>query len=110
MQCNSTSLNAVRGVVRAGAVALVCFMLAAMPVHADDAESKASEAVANVIFEYDGSNEFLSYHVRPDGFVDAVFARNMPEALYNNIVEKLRANKDIKGVLAGRGGPTCSRF
>lgn len=77
---------------------------------ANEIESKASEAVANVLFDFDGSNEFVSYRVREDGFVDAVFARNTPEALYSEVVEKLRANPDIKGVLAGRGGPVCSRF
>lgn len=92
-------------------MAVVCLMLATVPARAgNDVESKAGEAVANIIFEYDGSNEFLSYHVRPDGFVDAVFASNTPETLYTEIVEKLRANPNIKGVLAGRGGPTCSRF
>lgn len=84
--------------------------LGSAPVLASDAEAKAGEAVANVLFDFDGSNEFVSYRVREDGFVDAVFARNTPEALYTEVVEKLRANPDIKGVLAGRGGPTCSRF
>ncbi len=84
--------------------------LGSAPVLASDAEAKAGEAVANVLFDFDGSNEFVSYRVREDGFVDAAFARNTPEALYTEVVEKLRANPDIKGVLAGRGGPTCSRF
>ncbi len=84
--------------------------LGSAPVLASDAEAKAGEAVANVLFDFDGSNEFVSYRVREDGFVDAVFARNTPEALYTEVVEMLRANPDIKGVLAGRGGPTCSRF
>jgi hypothetical protein len=91
-------------------VLVLALMTSVAPALANDAESKASEAVANVIFDYDGSNEFLSYHVREDGFVDAVFASNTPDALYTDIVEKLRSHKDIKGVLAGRGGPTCSRF
>ncbi len=85
-------------------------LVAAAPAPADDVQAKAGEAVANVLFDFDGSNEFVSYLVRPDGFVDAVFAGNTPDVLYNEIVEKLRANSDIKGVLAGRGGPTCSRF
>lgn len=85
-------------------------LLGSAPVFADESEVKASEAVANVLFDFDGSNEFVSYVVRPDGFVDAVFARNTPEPLYAEVVAKLRAHPDIKGVLAGRGGPTCSRF
>lgn len=85
-------------------------LVGSVPALANDAESKAGEAVANVLFDFDGSNEFVSYRVREDGFVDATFASNTPEPLYSEVVEKLRANKDIKGVLAGRGGPTCSRF
>jgi len=85
-------------------------LVAGTPVFADNPEAKASEAVANVLFEFDGSNEFVSYVVRPDGYVDAVFAENTPDALYADVVNKLRAEKNIKGVLAGRGGPTCSRF
>lgn len=88
----------------------LALLLGGSPVLAGDSDAKASEAVANIIFDYDGSNEFVSYHVRPDGFVDAVFASNTPDPLYNEVVEKLRAHPDIKGVLAGRGGPTCSRF
>ena len=79
-------------------------------VFANESEAKAGEAVANVLFDFDGSNEFVSYVVRPDDFVDAVFARNTPEPLYTEVVAKLRANPAIKGVLAGRGGPVCSRF
>ncbi len=88
----------------------LALLVGSAPVLANDAESKAGEAVANVLFDFDGSNEFVSYHVRPDGFVDAVFASNTPDRIYNEVVEKLRTNPDIKGVLAGRGGPTCSRF
>lgn len=92
-------------------VALLLGNLAiAVPVRADDTEARASEAVANVLFDFDGSNEFVSYVVGPDGFVDAVFADNTPEPLYAEVVEKLRAHPDIKGVLAGRGGPTCPSF
>ncbi len=77
---------------------------------ADESETKAGEAVANVLFDFDGSNEFVSYVVRPGGFVDAVLARNTPEPLYNELVERLRAHPDVKDMLAGRGGPACSRF
>ncbi len=89
---------------------MLALFVGGAPALASDVEAKAGEAIANVLFDFDGSNEYVSYVVRPDGFVDAVFARNTPEPLYNEVVEKLRANKDIKGVLAGRGGPTCSRF
>ena len=88
----------------------LALLIGSAPVFANESEAKASEAVANVLFDFDGSNEFVSYIVRPDGFVDAVFARNTPEPLYTDVVAKLRAHPDIKGVLAGRGGPVCSRF
>lgn len=110
MKRELTNLHARRGAARACAAVAVCAMLAGLPVAADDIEAKAGAAVANIIFEYDGSNEFLSYRVRPDGFVDAVFASNTPGALYDEIVEKLRRDPGIKGVLAGKGGPVCSRF
>lgn len=51
------------------------------PVFAEDASSKASAAVSGILFEYDG-DEFASYVVRDDGFVDITFARNMPGSLY----------------------------
>ena len=77
----------------------LALLIGSAPVFANESEAKASEAVANVLFDFDGSNEFVSYVVRPDGFVDAVFARNTPEPLYTKVVEKLRAHPDIKGVL-----------
>ena len=110
MKREFTSLHARHGAARACAAVAVCTMLAGLPVRADDVEARAGEAVANIIFDYDGSSEFVSYRVRPDGFVDAVFASNTPGALYDEIVEKLRRDPGIKGVLAGKGGPVCSRF
>lgn len=89
---------------------VLALLIGGAPASASESEAKAGEAVANVLFDFDGSNEFVSYFVRPDGFVDAVFARNTPEPLYTEVVAKLRAHPDIKGVLAGRGGPVCSRF
>ena len=88
----------------------LALLLGGAPVLADDVEARASEAMTNIIFDYDGSNEFISYHIRTDGFIDVVFASNTPEPLYNEIVGKLRADANIKGVLSGRGGPVCSRF
>jgi len=79
------------------------------PVMAEDAESRAGEAVVNILLEYD-ADEFASYSIRDSGFVDIEFARNTPDALYGKIVDKLRSHPDIKGVLPGKGGPVCSRF
>lgn len=72
-----------------------------------DAQSKADEAVAVTLFEYEGSDEFASYRVNEDGFVDIVFARNMPDKLYAELITKLQNHPNIDGVLAGKGGPVC---
>lgn len=81
----------------------------ASSVLADDPESKTSAAVTGILFEYD-ADEFASYRIRDSGFLDITFARNTPDALYSEILNKLQKHPDINGVLAGRGGPTCSRF
>jgi len=91
-------------------VLLVCAGLAGGVVLADDDDvSKASSAVTNLIFEYD-ADQFTSFSVRDDGYVDIVFARNTPDKLYAEMIDKLRAHPDIKGVLPGKGGPVCSSF
>lgn len=82
----------------------------AQPALADDELSKADAAVANILFEFDGASEFTTYKIREDGFVDIVFARNTPDKLYGEMLNRLQQHPDIKGVLAGRGGPVCSLF
>ena len=77
---------------------------------AEDALSKADSAVANILFEYDGSEAFASYTVNDSGFVDIIFANNMPNTLYSEILNKLKNHPDIEGVLAGKTGPMCSVF
>lgn len=79
-------------------------------VQAEDKLQLADSAVANILFDYDGSFEFASYKVNSSGFVDITFARNMPDTLYSEILKKLQEHPDISGVLAGKGGPTCSLF
>lgn len=91
------------------AVFLTCLLLFSPICHADKLE-KADTAVANILFDYDGSNEFASYRVSEDGFVDIVFASNMPDALYSEILNRLQTHPDIKDVLAGKGGPVCRLF
>jgi len=59
------------------------------PVFSEDALSKADAAVANILFEYDGSEEFASYVVSDSGFVDIIFANNIPNKLYSEILNKL---------------------
>jgi hypothetical protein len=76
---------------------------------AEDAQSKTSAAVTNILFEHE-ADEFASYSIRDNGYVDITFARNTPDEVYSRILNKLQSHPDIKGVLAGRDGPTCSRF
>lgn len=85
--------------------------LSALPAWAEeDAQSRADRAVANLLFEYEGAEEFASYLIRPDGFVDISFASNMPDALYSELLARLQKHPDINGVIAGKGGYACQRF
>jgi len=77
------------------------------PLQAEDKLQQADAAVANVLFDYEGSFEFASYKVDKNGFVDIVFARNTPDDLYGDILGRLQNHPDIDGVMAGKGGPTC---
>ena len=90
------------------AVVAFGFLVAELAV-AQDAESKTSSAVTNILFEYD-ADEFASYVIRENGWLDITFASNTPDALYSEILNKLQNNPNIKGVLSGKTGPTCSRF
>ncbi|NIP56282.1 MAG: hypothetical protein GWO26_30715 [Phycisphaerae bacterium] len=80
------------------------------PVSASDAQFKADSAVADILFEYDGSEQYASYAINEDGFVDITFASNIPDDLYSEILGRLKKHKDIDGVLAGSSGPACSLF
>ena len=66
--------------------------VSALPAWADDedAQSKADRAVANLLFEYEGADEFASYLIRLDGLADISFANNMPDALYSEQLAKLQ--------------------
>ncbi len=92
-----------------GFAAWVNMVLLVPGAWAADAESKANEAVAVVLFDEE-ADDFTSYRVSPKGFVDVTFARNTPDAVYSEIVAKLKAHPDITGVLAGKTGPLCGRF
>ena len=99
--------NGIRGFFLA---VLACAGLCGSLSHADDDPVfKASAAVSNILFDYD-ADQFASFAIRDDGFVDITFARNTPDALYSEMLGKLRAHPDIKGVLPGKGGPVCSQF
>jgi len=79
-------------------------------VYASDESAKdmADSTVANILFEYEGSDEFASYKVNESGFVDIIFARDMPEKLYGEILTKLQNSKNIDGVLSSKTGPSCN--
>lgn len=86
---------------------LLVFALHFVGLAQADALSKADAAVANILFEFDGSDQFASYRVSEDGFVDIVFARNMPDKIYSDLLNRLQSHPDISGVLSGKGGPAC---
>ena len=101
--------NALPGLLKAlllASASMACIATA----HASDARTRAENAVAGILFEYDGADEFTSYRVNGSGFVDISFAANMPDELYISIVEQMRADPDIDGVLGGKTGPSCSLF
>jgi len=91
------------------ALVMTCGLSGTSPALAENAQEKTSAAVTNLLFEYD-ADEFASYRIRDDGSLDITFARNTPDTLYSEMLNKLQKHPDIKGVLAGRGGPTCNRF
>jgi len=86
---------------------ILLFMLYGTANALADELNDADAAVANILFDYEGSEEFATYIIKDDGFVDITFARNMPDKIYGEILTKLKSNQAIKGVLAGRGGPIC---
>lgn len=75
-----------------------------------DAQAIADSAVANILFDYDGSSEFASYTINESGFVDIIFAKDMPDNLYGEILTKLQNTKEISGVLSSKSGPICGLF
>lgn len=91
-------------------IALLAVLNAAPARAEEDAQSRSDRAVANLLFEYEGAEEFASYLIRPDGLADISFASNMPDALYSEILAKLQKHPDINGVIAGKGGHACKRF
>jgi len=69
---------------------------------------KAPLAVSNILFDYEQPGfEFASFRVDDRGFVDILFAENMPDALYGEILTKMQRHPDINDVLASQGEPMC---
>lgn len=78
---------------------LFIFLFAAFPAFAGLEESE--NALTNLLF--DEKMENVSYAFRSDGFVDILFGKDVPEAEYARILDLIRKNPNIPGVLAGRG-------
>jgi hypothetical protein len=88
----------------------IFFMLAFSSAVLADELDRADAAVATVLFEFEGSEEYASYRANEDGSVDLIFARNTPDALYEAILTRLQKHPDISSVLASKGGPACRLF
>ena len=80
-------------------IAMLVTLLFAMPAFAGLEESE--NALTNLLF--DEKMENVSYSLRSDGFVDILFGIDVPEKEYIRILELIRNNPNIPGVLAGRG-------
>ncbi|WP_026333185.1 hypothetical protein [Thioalkalivibrio sp. ALM2T] len=78
--------------------------------HATTPEARASEdALSHILFDYD-ADAFTAYNMRNSGRVDITFARDVPDGLYSEMMEELRAHPDIRGVRSARTGPACGLF
>ena len=78
---------------------LLVSLFVALPAFAGLEESE--NALTNLLF--DEKMENVSYTLRSDGFVDILFGIDVPEKEYIRIVELIRKNPNIPGVLPGRG-------
>lgn len=80
-------------------ITLLVTLLLSLPAFAGLEESE--NALTNLLF--DEKMENVSYSLRGDGFVDILFGIDVPEKEYIRIVELIRKNSNIPGVLSGRG-------
>lgn len=87
---------------------LGCTLLAPL-AHAQEAETRASQAVADILFDAN-ADDFTTYRVSERGFVDINFASNTPDPVYSDLLAKLKSHPDIQGVLAGKSLAPCKRF
>ncbi|OOC49729.1 hypothetical protein [Thioalkalivibrio versutus] len=97
---------------------LVLILVLALPLtlsgcattHATTPEARASEdALSHILFDYD-ADAFTAYNMRRNGRVDITFARDVPDGLYSEMMDELRAHPDIRGVRSARTGPACGLF
>ncbi|WP_018938138.1 MULTISPECIES: hypothetical protein [unclassified Thioalkalivibrio] len=78
--------------------------------HATTPEARASEdALSHILFDYD-ADAFTAYNMRRSGRVDITFARDVPDGLYSEMMDDLRAHPDIRSVRSARTGPACGLF
>jgi len=91
------------------AIWLIALVSIAPNLNADEL-LKADSATANILFDYDGSEEYASYKANEDGSVDLIFASNTPDKLYEDILTRLQNHPHISSVLASKGGPACKLF
>lgn len=88
---------------------MACCLVGGGMVMAGDDVTRSTDAITSILFDYN-ADDFATYVIHDDGTVDITFASNTPDALYSEILNKLQNNPDIKGILAGKGGPACSLF
>ena len=78
--------------------------------HANTPEALASEdALSQILFDHE-ADAFTAYNMRRSGRVDITFARDVPDGLYSEMMDDLRAHPDIRGVRSARTGPACGLF
>ena len=84
-----------------------CLLSIGSALNADEL-AQADAAVANILFEYDGSEEYATYKANDDGSVDLIFASNTPDEIYEDILTQLQNHPHNSSVQAGKGGPVCT--
>jgi len=69
------------------------------------------DAIDEVLFDYEKVGmEFINYKVTSTGHVSLTVDESVPDDLYVELIQKLRAHKDIRSVLAGRGDICSSTY
>ncbi len=99
-----------KNIVHYAALTVLLNLACIASVQSADAFLQADEAVADILFDYDFGASFATYSVNDSGFVSISFARNMPDALYSEILGQLKNHSQIKGVLAGKSAPPCNAW
>jgi hypothetical protein len=79
---------------------VIALLLLCLALPAAAGQNEAEAAVARILFEADMEN--VSFKVRSDGYVDILFGAAVSDADYLRLLEKLRADPGIKGVLPGK--------